>query len=67
MPKFGDLDSKFSKKNVRFESSYFKIGCRQNFVKIKKLMHFVLNCPHLGIWAANFRKQMSHLKSAPLK
>ena len=67
MPKFRDLDSKFSKKNASFEGSYFKIGCRQNFVKIKKLMHFVPYCPHLGIWAANFLKQMPHLKSAPLK
>ena len=38
MPKFGDLGSKFSKANVRFEISPFEIGYMRNFVKIRKLI-----------------------------
>ena len=37
---------------------------RKNFANIRKLMHFVKKWQHLGIWAQNFRKQISHLKSA---
>ena len=38
MPVMGDLDSKFSKTNIRFEISTFQIGNKQNFIKIRKLI-----------------------------
>ena len=34
---------------VKLEISTFKIGYSQNFVKIRKLIVFGLNCPNLGI------------------
>ena len=64
MPKFGHLSSKFWKTNVRFEISTFEIGYQRNFVKIKNLILFGPKYPDLGIWAQNFGKQMSDLKSA---
>ena len=67
MPKFGGFSSKFSKSNVRFEISIFEIGYVQNLVKIRKLILFVPKCPSLGVWAQNFGKRMSDLKSAPSK
>ena len=41
MAKFADLGSKVSKTSVRFETSTFKIGHSENFVKIKKLIPFI--------------------------
>ena len=67
MLKFGDLSSTFLKTNVRFEISTFEIGCMRNFAKIRKLILFGSKCTNLGIWARNFRKPMSGLKSAPSK
>ena len=67
MLKFGDLSSKFSKTNVRFEISTFEIEYRQNFVKIRKLILFDLKCPYLVIWTQDSRKPMSDLKSAHSK
>ena len=49
------MGSKFYKTNVRFQISTFEIACMQNFVKIKKLIHFGPKWPN------------SDLKSAPLK
>ena len=51
MLKFWDFSSKFWKTNVRFEISTFEIGCKQNFVKIRKLLRLDPECPYLGIWA----------------
>ena len=67
MLRFGDLKSKFSKANVRSKLSNFKIGCRQNFGKIKKLILFGPNCPHLGIWTQYFQKPLSDFKAIPSK
>ena len=68
MLKIGHLGSKFWKTNVRFEISTFKIECKGNFVKIRKLIFFLTQkCPNLGFWAHNFGKQMADLKSAPSK
>ena len=64
---FGDLASKLSKTNVRFEISIFEIGYMQNFVKIRKLILFDPKCLNLGIWTQNFRKPISDYKSASLK
>ena len=64
MPKIGYLCSKFWKANVRFEIITFKIGYMQNFVKIRKLIPFGPKCSKLGIWAQNFGKQVSHLRSS---
>ena len=64
MPKFRDLDSNFSKASVKFAISTFEIVYMQNFIKIRKLILFKPKCPNLGIWAKNFRKPMSDLKSA---
>ena len=47
MFKFGDFSWKFSKANVRFDISTFKIEYRQNFVKIRKLIRFGPKCPNL--------------------
>ena len=55
------------KANVIFENSTFEIAYRENFVKIKKLIRFGQKCSNLGIWAQKFQKQMSGLKSGPLK
>ena len=63
MSKFGDLGSQFSKTNIRFEICIFEIGFRQNFVKIRKLILFGPKYLHFGIWARNFQKPMSNLKS----
>ena len=49
MLKFEDLDSKFSKINVRFKINTFEIGYMQNFVKIRKLILFDPKCPLLEI------------------
>ena len=40
MAKFRDLSSRFSKTNVKPESSAFEIGYMQNFVKIRNLTLF---------------------------
>ena len=66
-PKSGNLSKKCSKTNVRFETGTFEIGYWQNFVKISKLIRFGPKCLNLGIWAPNFHKPMSNLKSGPLK
>ena len=67
MPIFGDLGSNFSKTNVRFEISTFKIGYMRNFAKIRKLILFGPKCPNMDIWPLNFQKTMSDFKSAPSK
>ena len=67
MPIFGNLGSKISKTNVRFEISIFEIGYLQNFVKIRKLILFDPKCLNLDIWTQNFRKPISDLKSEHLK
>ena len=67
MPKFGDLGSKFLETNVKFEISNFEIGYVRNFVKIRNLTLFGPKCPNLGIWARNFQKQMTNLKSVHSK
>ena len=54
MPQFGHFGSKFSKTNVSFEISTFKIGCRQNFVKIRKLTLFG---PKFGLLGLKFEKR----------
>ena len=54
MPQFGHFGSKFSKTNVSFETSTFKIGCRQNFVKIRKLTLFG---PKFGLLGLKFEKR----------
>ena len=51
MPIFGDLVSKFSETNVRFEISTLEIGYMRNFAKIRKLIFFDPKCPNLGILA----------------
>ena len=58
---------KFLKINVRFPIITFEIGYMRNFVRIQKLILFGPKCPKLGIWAQNFGKQISDLKSAPSK
>ena len=65
MPKFGHLGLKFWKTNVRFEISTFEIWYKGNFVKIRKLIPFGPKYPN--VWAQNFGKQMSDLRSAPSK
>ena len=65
MPKFGDLDSTFSKTNVRFDISTFEIGYMRNFVKIRELI--LTKYPNLYVWARNVQKAMPDLKSTPLK
>ena len=68
MPIFGELGSTFLETNVRFEISKFEIGYMQNFAdKIRKWILFDLKCLNFGIWARNFQKTMSDLKSGPLK
>ena len=67
MPSFGDLTSKCSKTNLRFEISTFEIGYMQNYVKIKKLITFGPKSLNLDVWAQNFSKQTSDLKLAPSK
>ena len=52
----------YSKRKVRFETSTFEIGCRQNFVKIKNGILFGQKYSNLGIWAQSFRKPVSNLK-----
>ena len=67
MPKFGDLDSKFSKTNVRFEISTFEIGYIRKFVKIRELIIFwpkMSKFAHLG---SKCSKTMPDLKSASSK
>ena len=64
--KFLDLGLKVLKTNVWIEISSFETGYRQYFVKIKKLIPFRSKCLNLGVWAQNYRKQTSYLKSAPL-
>ena len=49
MPKFGDLDSTFSKTNFEFEISRFEIVYMSNFVKIRELILFGLKCPNLHV------------------
>ena len=68
MPIFGELGTTFLETNVRFEISNFEIGYMQNFAdKIRKLILFDLKCLNFGIWAQNFQKTMSDLKSGPSK
>ena len=67
MPMFGDLDSKFSRTNVRFGINIFEKGYMRNFAKIRKLILFGTECPNFGIWVQTFRKTMSDLKSAHSK
>ena len=57
MPKFGDLSSKFSKTDDKFEISTFRIGYIQNFVNIRKSILFGLKCPNLSIWAGNLKNE----------
>ena len=57
----------FGKKNVRFEIITFENEYNGNFVKIRKLILSGTKHPKLGIWAYNFGKKMSDLKSAPSK
>ena len=65
---FANLGSNFSKTNIRFGISTFEVAYIRNVaIKIRKLTLFDPNCPNLGIWAQNFRKIMSDLKSAPSK
>ena len=68
-PKGQDLDicGQFCKKNDRFEIITFQIGYMGNFLKIRKLILFDAECLKSGIWAQNFEKKISDLKSAPLK
>ena len=49
MLKYGNLGSKFSKANVRFQISTFEIGYMQNFVKIRKFLLFGPKRPKLSI------------------
>ena len=63
MLKFGNLSSKLTITNVRFEISTFEIEYRQNFIKVRKLILLDPKCPYLGIWAQNVRKPVSDLKS----
>ena len=65
MPKSGDFGLTFLKTNDRFQINTFEIGYMQNLVNISKLILFDPKCPDLGIFARNFRKQMSGLKSTP--
>ena len=58
---------KYSKTKVRFEISSLEIGYRQNFVMVRKLILFAPKCPNLRMWAQNFRKPVSNLKSPQLK
>ena len=48
---------KFSKTNIRFEISIFKISYKQNLVKIRKLIPFGPRYPNLGIWAENLKNE----------
>ena len=49
MPIFGDLGSKFSKTNVRFEIGTIEIAFIRNFAnKIRKVIPFDPKCPNLG-------------------
>ena len=64
MPKIGHLGQKFWKTNVIFKIIIFEIGYRRNFVKIRKLILLGPKYPKLGIWAQNFGRQISDLKSA---
>ena len=67
MPKFGDLGSKFSKTNNRFEICTFEIRHMCNFVKIRELILLGPKYTYSGVWARNFPTQMPELKSAPSK
>ena len=69
-PKYLNLDTcyqNFGEKNVRFENITFEVGYKRNLGKIRKLILFGPKYLNLGIWAQHFGKQMSDLKSAPLK
>ena len=59
--------SNFWKTSVGFEVITFQIGYMGNFLKIRKLILFDAECLKSGIWAQNFEKKISDLKSAPLK
>ena len=67
MPKIGHMCSNFWKTSVGFEVITFQIGYMGNFLKIRKLILFDAECLKSGIWAQNFEKKISDLKSAPLK
>ena len=66
MPIFGDLGSKFSETNVRFEIKTFEIGYMQNFANIKMLI-LSPKCSNTGISFQNSQKPMSDFKSAHSK
>ena len=63
---FGDLGSKFSETNVRFEIKTFEIGYMQNFANIKMLILWP-KCSNTGISFQNSQKPMSDFKSAHSK
>ena len=65
--RFGDLDVKCLKANVRIEISTFAIEYRQNVFNISNLILFDPKYPYLRIWAQNLQKSMSDLKSAHFK
>ena len=48
MPKFGNLGSKYSKTNDKFEITTYKIRVNTKFQKTKK---FILFGPNAQIWA----------------
>ena len=56
MPKFGNLGSKYSKTNDKFEISTYKIGWIQNFIKTRKFILFGPNA-QIGHLGSNFEKQ----------
>ena len=43
--------------NYKFEIITFKIGYKQNFVKIRKLILFDLKCPNFGSCARNLKNE----------
>ena len=56
MLKFGHLDSKFSKINVRFEISTFEIAYRQNFVRRLESWYFLTQNTHISAFGPKIWK-----------
>ena len=56
MLKYGDLNSKFSKNNVRLTMATFEIAYMRNFAKISKLISFDTKCRYLKNLGSKFSK-----------
>ena len=61
------FELKVLKTNARFETSTSKTEYKQSFIRITKIILFGPKCSNMGIWAQDFREQMSDSKSVPWK